>query len=74
MEYKTFKVVVVVLLLLLLLFSVFVLTSAHPLFVLDKAVCPNILICQSSVKYLHFSMQEEDIFEHMSSKCHLVTV
>jgi hypothetical protein len=71
---QTFGVVVDVLLLLLFLFDVFVPTSAHPSLHLDKVVCPNILKCQSSVKCLHSSMQEEDIFEHTNTKCHLISV
>ena len=43
---QTIEVVVVVLLLLLLAFEVFVLASAHPLLVMDKCDCPNILECQ----------------------------
>ena len=42
---QTFEALVVVTLLLLFSFDAFVPTNAHPLLVLDKAFCSNVLKC-----------------------------
>lgn len=42
---QTFETVVVVMLLLLFSFDAFVPTNAHPLLVLDKSFCSNVLKC-----------------------------